>query len=424
MKIIIFILSVSFVTSQSIANIDDKFTKEIDKLSRKPIIVSAFQMIEDLEPFTKKNLIELTEIPAPPFQEQKRAAAFMSLLRDIGADQIFMDGGGNVLALKKGSGSKNILIEGHLDTVFPIETDVKVKTSGDTLFAPGIGDDTRGLSVILTLMKVVNDLNIKTNGNIYFCGTVGEEGLGDLSGVKYLFNSGEIDIDTYIAIDGGGLNRIVTTAVGSHRYKVTFIGPGGHSWGAFGLVNPHHALGRAIEYFTDSADRYSLTKGDKVSYNVGRIGGGTSINSIPFESWMEVDMRSENPKRLNKMDSIFQKAMKKALKDQNKLGRTKDKMILDLKMVGNRPAGKIDPSEALIQRAMASITYLGGSPRLGSGSTNSNIPFSKNVPAITIGRGGVGKHGHSLNEWWMNDKGDLAIKNALLILLSSAELVE
>ena len=155
---------------------------------------------------------------------------------------------------------------------------------------------------------------------------------------------------------------------------------------------------------------------------LGRIGGGTSINSIPFESWMEVDMRSENPKRLNKMDKIFQKAIKKALKDQNKLARTKDRMTVDIDMVGNRPAGKVDVNNALVQRAMASIAYLCGNPTLGSGSTNSNIPFSKQVPAVTIGRGGEGKNAHALNEWWMNKNGDLAIKNAFLILLSTAEL--
>jgi acetylornithine deacetylase/succinyl-diaminopimelate desuccinylase-like protein len=290
----------------------------------------------------------------------------------------------------------------------------------DTLFAPGVGDDTRGLALIITLLQAINDADIRTQSTIYFAGTVGEEGLGDLRGVKHLFSAGDIQIDSYIAVDGGGLNRVATSAVGSHRYRVTFKGPGGHSWGAFGLVNPHHALGRAIEYFTNVADPYSRTKGPKVSYNVGRIGGGTSVNSIPFESWMEVDMRSVNPERLQKMDDLFQNAMKNALKDQNDLGRTNDKMIVDIKMVGNRPAGEIDPSQPLVQRTRASISYLGGQPELGSGSTNSNIPFSKNIPAVTIGRGGTGKHGHSLNEWWINENGSLAIKNALLILLSQA----
>ena len=421
MKQFIFIISIAFASSQS-SLITKKYKDEIKQLSEQDIVKKAFDYIEELEPFTLKNNITITEIPAPPFNEEKRSNAFKAMLESVGADEVFIDGGGNVHALKKGSMDTNILIEGHIDTVFPMDTDVKVRFSGDTLFAPGIGDDSRGLSVVLTLLKVFQDLNIKTKANIYFSGIVGEEGLGDLSGVKYLFNSGSMSIDYYIAVDGGGLDRIVTTAVGSHRYKVTFKGPGGHSWGAFGLVNPHHALGRAIEYFTNDADPYSRTKGDKVSYSVGRIGGGTSINSIPFESWMEVDMRSENPKRLNKMDKIFQKAIKKALIDQNKLARTKDRMTVDIDMVGNRPAGKVDANNALVQRAMASIAYLGGNPTLGSGSTNSNIPFSKQVPAVTIGRGGEGKNAHALNEWWMNKNGDLAIKNAFLILLSTAEL--
>lgn len=404
--------------------IDKKYTNEIEKLAKHPKIKNAFDRIDALEESTLNNLIYLTEIPAPPFKEEKRATAFADLLEKAGADRVFIDDVGNVIAERKGHGKSTVLIEGHLDTVFPEETDVTVKMKGDTLFAPGIGDDTRGLSLIVTLLNAINHANIKTDATIYFAGTVGEEGLGDLRGVKHLFNSGDLKIDTYIAVDGGGLNRIVTRAVGSHRYRVTFEGPGGHSWGAFGLVNPHHALGRAIKYFTDAADPYSRTIGPKVSYNVGRIGGGTSINSIAFESWMEVDMRSTNPKRLQKMDDLFQNAMKRALSDQNVMGRTDAKMNVDIKMVGNRPAGNIDPNNSLVKRAMASVTYLGGDPKLGNGSTNSNIPFSKNVPAITIGRGGTGKHGHSLHEWWLNKNGDLAIKNALLILISQARLIE
>jgi len=419
--IISIFFSGSLIFSQEIIpSIKSKYIIEIKKLAEEPKIKAAFKKIDKLEKNTQENLIFLTEIPAPPFNEDKRAEAFAKLLKNAGADRVFIDKVGNVIAELKGSDEKTVLIEGHLDTVFPIGTDVRVKMRGDTLFAPGVGDDTRGLALIITLLQAISDAKIRTNATIYFAGTVGEEGLGDLRGVKYLFNSEDINIDSYIAVDGGGLNRVVTSAVGSHRYRVTFKGPGGHSWGAFGLVNPHHALGRAIEYFTNIADQYSRTKGPKVSYNVGRIGGGTSVNSIPFESWMEVDMRSSNPKRLQKMDNLFQDAMQRALSDQNDLGRTSDKMIVDIKMVGNRPAGKVDQNDPLVQRTMASISYLGGMPKIGSGSTNSNIPFSRNIPAVTIGRGGSGKHGHSLNEWWLNEDGNLAIKNALLILVSQA----
>ena len=418
--IISIFFSGSLIFSQEIIpSIKSKYIIEIKKLAEEPKIKAAFKKIDKLEKNTQENLIFLTEIPAPPFNEDKRAEAFAKLLKNAGADRVFIDKVGNVIAELKGSDEKTVLIEGHLDTVFPIGTDVRVKMRGDTLFAPGVGDDTRGLALIITLLQAINDAKIRTNATIYFAVTVGEEGLGDLRGVKYLFNSEDINIDSYIAVDGGGLNRVVTSAVGSHRYRVTFKGPGGHSWGAFGLVNPHHALGRAIEYFTNIADQYSRTKGPKVSYNVGRIGGGTSVNSIPFESWMEVDMRSSNPKRLQKMVNLLD-AMQRALSDQNDLGRTSDKMIVDIKMVGNRPAGKVDQNDPLVQRTMASISYLGGMPKLGSGSTNSNIPFSRNIPAVTIGRGGSGKHGHSLNEWWLNEDGNLAIKNALLILVSQA----
>ena len=406
------------------ADIDKRYQNEIKLLSQQPVIKSAFQAIMDIEPETLKDLITLTEIPAPPYKEQKRAERFMQMVKDAGIDSIWMDKAGNVIGLRRGqSGAKTVVLEAHLDTVFPEGTDVTVKHKGDTLAAPGIGDDTRGLALVIAVLKSMQKAKVKTAANVLFMGVVGEEGLGDLRGVKELFNPGGPKIDSYIAVDGGGIGGITTGGLGSHRYRVTFKGPGGHSYGAFGLANPHNATARAISYFIQAADTFTM-KGIRTTYNVGMVGGGTSVNAIPFESWMEVDMRSETPERLNGIDKLLQAAIQRALAEENKMKRAGADLTVDVKLVGDRPSGVQEATLPLVQRTMASATLLGAEPRLTIGSTNSNIPISKGVPAVTIGRGGVGGGAHALTEWWINDKGHLAIQHALLVLVSEAGLVK
>lgn len=399
-----------------------QFTKEIQQISKLKSVQSAFSKIEELDSWTVENLITLTEIPAPPFTEMKRAEAFKEMLKDAGADTVWIDEVGNVLAMKYGKNkSRTVALDAHLDTVFPMETDVKVKMKGDTLFAPGIGDDTRGLSMIITILKAIENSNIKTNSNLLFIGSVGEEGLGDLRGVRHIFEKPNIKIDAWISIDGGSIGRINNQALGSKRYKAIFKGAGGHSWGAFGLANPHHGAAIAIGKFNQRALAYT-SDGPKTSFNVGRMGGGTSVNSIPFESWMEVDMRSISAVRLKEIDSIFVQAMNEGLKEYNTmLKNNKSPLTLELVDIGNRPSGELSQELPLIQRAIAATQHFDKTPRLTIGSTNSNIPISKGIPAITIGRGGRGGGAHSLGEWWINDNGAEAIKLALLILLSEAQ---
>ncbi len=269
------------------------------------------------------------------------------------------------------------------------------------------------------MLRALQGATIRTDADVLFIGTVGEEGLGDLRGVKHLFRAGGPRIDSWIAVDGGSAGRITNGALGSHRYRVTFRGPGGHSWGAFGLANPHHALGRAIHYFVDAADRYTH-EGPRTSYNVGVIGGGTSVNSIPFESSMEVDMRSVSPARLEGVDSLLQRAVRRALDEQNALRRDGPPLTVEVALIGKRPSGEIAPETPIVQRALATARYFGLTPTLSTSSTDSNIPIARGIPAVTIGRGGVGGGGHSPGEWWMNRDGARAIKNALLLLLAEA----
>jgi len=413
------VFNFSFSQSENL-KVDDIYVKNIKKIANNNKVKKAFKYILDVEEKTNKNLIELTEIEAPPFKEEKRAKEFSERLKLAGIEKVWIDSIGNVIGLLEGSiGNKNIAIDAHLDTVFPEGTDVQVRVKNDTLFAPGIGDDTRGLAMILTIAETIVKNEIKPVDNILFIGTVGEEGLGDLRGVRYLFKNNEPKIDSWIAIDGGSIGRVNNQALGSYRYEVVFDGPGGHSWGAFGLVNPHHALGAGIKNFVEKADIYTGS-GPKTSYNVGIISGGTSINSIPFKSSMQIDIRSIDPNRLNDMEEILFNSMNKALDEQNAIKRSGPDLKLTINKIGNRPSGKVDESVPLIQKTIAATQYMGIEPRLTIGSTDSNIPISLGLPAVTIGRGGEGGGAHSLDEWWLNKDGYRSIQLALLILLSES----
>ncbi len=407
--------------------------EEVGRLADHPTLRAAFEVIEALETFTVADHIRLTETPAPPFMEDERARVYAGWLREAGADSVFIDEEGNVVALRRGRGGersrtpsgdpRTVALSGHLDTVFPPELEIAVTQRGDTLFAPGIGDDTRGLIAVLTVLRALERAGLETQADVRFIGTVGEEGLGDLRGMKHLFRPGADPIHAWIDVDGTGLGRIINKGLGSHRYRVAFRGPGGHSWGAFGLANPAHALGRATRHFQDAAD--TLTRsGPRTSYNVGRLGGGTSVNSIPFEAWMEVDMRSEDEASLERIDAALRGAAQRALEEENLLRREGPALELDLEMVGDRPAGEIPDDHPLVERAAAATRRFGGEPRLARASTDSNIPLARGIPAVTIGSGGEGGGAHSPGEWWINRDGHLAIQAALLLLVAEAGLAE
>lgn len=400
---------------------EENYITEVSKILENSAIKAAFTEIDRLNSQTIRELIQLNEIPAPPFKETERGIKYKLLLEEVGGVKVWIDSIGNVLALRKGKvGNRIVAIDGHLDTVFPEGTDVRVKQRGDTLFAPGIGDNTRGLMVVLTVLRALEKAQIQTNDDILFVATVGEEGNGDLRGVKYLFENSEIKIDSWISIDSDGTGGISNQGTGSIRYKVTVLGPGGHSWGDFGLVNPHHSLGKMINYFSDNAAQFSAVAKTKTSFNVGKIGGGTSVNSIPFESWMEVDMRSEDDESLKKMDSIFKASMQKGLEEYNSNRKTSPALTMQLDQIGFRPSGVTPTNTSLVQRSMAAIQSFGITPNLFIMSGNANWPISKGIPAVTLGWGGKSNKAHSLDEWWLDDKGTDAIKLALLTLISEA----
>ncbi|MFN8357648.1 MAG: M20/M25/M40 family metallo-hydrolase [Spirosomataceae bacterium] len=402
--------------------VEATYQKEIEQLAKSKPIQKAFQSVVAQNKRNREELIMLTEIPAPPFMETKRGIRFTAMLKEAGADSVWTDKVGNVIALRKGKKSNRcVALDGHLDTVFPEGTDVTVKFKGDTLYAPGVGDDTRGLVMVVSILRALEEAQIETQSDVLFIGSVGEEGLGDLRGVKYLFSGESRKIDSWISLDGGALGQVCTMGLGSYRYRVTFKGPGGHSWGAFGRANPQHALGSAIHYFTRAADKFTRT-GARTSYNVGRIGGGTSVNAIAFESWMEVDMRSEIPENLNKVDSILKASVQQALQEQNSMKRNGPALTVEIKKIGERPSGELPESLPIAQRSLAATVYFGVAPLISRGSTNSNIPIAKGIPAVTLGRGGDGNNAHALNEWWIDTDGYKAIQLALLTLVAEAGL--
>jgi acetylornithine deacetylase/succinyl-diaminopimelate desuccinylase-like protein len=406
------------------AEIQPQYLAEVEAIRADSDVKAAMQHIVAIEPQSRRDLIELTEIPAPPFEEQARGARFAEMLREAGLTDVTIDDVGNVIGKRPGRTGKRVVgYSAHLDTVFPAGTDVTVRYDDEKMFAPGIGDNTRGLVTILGVLRAMQHEGIETDADVWFIGNVGEEGLGDLRGVKHLFRDGAPKIDTLIAVDGGESERIVFGGVGSHRYRVTFRGPGGHSWGAFGLANPHHALGRAIAIFDENAPSVTSV-GEKTSYNVGRIGGGTSINSIPFESWAEIDMRSGSQAKLDDVDAILRAAVEQALQEENAGRLDGPELTVDVERVGTRPAAQGDSSSPVVQRAMAATTAFGIQPMLRISSTDANLPISKGIPAVTMSRGGVSGGAHSPDEWWQNVDGHIGIQIGLITLLAEAGLAD
>jgi tripeptide aminopeptidase len=345
-----------------------------------------------------RELVAVTEIPAPPFKEQRRAKAFLEMLREHGLSDVEMDPEGNVMGVRKGAGGGPLLaIVAHLDTVFPEGTDVKVKRDGTRLMAPGIGDDSRGLAVMLAVIRAMNSAKLQTASDILFVGNVGEEGEGDLRGVKYLLLKGKYKdrIKQFLALDGGAQSAITRAGVGSKRYRVVFKGPGGHSYGAFGLVNPAYAMAAAIARFAD----VQVPSTPKTTYNVGAVKGGTSVNSIPFEVSMDVDIRSESCEEMHKVDATFVKIVKSAVDEENRVRSTREGRIeADPRVIGERPCGETPMQSAILRSTAAMIRAFGLTPTFNSSSTDSNIPMSLGIPALTIGRGPGGR-AHAPDEW-------------------------
>src|ERR1700675_1582838 len=326
------------------------------KLAEDPTVKAALDAVKRNEPHFIDEQVRICEIPAPPFHEEVRAKELERLFKGLGLQNVRIDKAGNVIGVRPGaSAHPNLVFQGHLDTVFPEGTNVKVTRDGTVLKGPGIGDDCRGLVVVLGVIQALNDSHVQTPGTITFVADTGEEGLGDLRGTKNLFeDSLKGQIDKFISVDGTGLS-ITNIGVGSYRYRVTFKGPGGHSFGAFGMANPIQAMGRAIA----KIDAFEVPANPKTTFNVGRVGGGTSVNAIPFEAWMEVDMRSSDKPSLEAVNTKFKGAVKEAVEDENRRWNNRGPVTASPELVGLRPAGSTPEGSPIIQTTVA-VTKLFG----------------------------------------------------------------
>lgn len=362
-----------------------------------------------------KNIIAITEIPAPPFKEAARAKAYLAMFKERGLSEAEIDEEGNVLGLRRGSKSGDlVVVSAHLDTVFPEGTNVKVRREGDKLYAPGVGDESAGLATLLSWIDAMNAGGIRTTSDILFVGTVGEEALGNLRGVRYLFNKGKYKgrVRAFFTLDGGGLDSMTTRGTGSKKYLVSFKGPGGHSSAAFGLVNPAAALsGAIVELY-----RLQVPKSPKTTYNVGIISGGTSVNTIPASVQAEFDLRSESPKELAMLEQDFLSIVTRATAAENAARSTQAGTIsADVKLVGERVAGETPESSDIVRFAAAAYRADGIRLRYLTVSTDANLPMSLGIPAVNVSKGSSGGRLHSPDEWAGIEKADnVRVKRILL----------
>jgi acetylornithine deacetylase/succinyl-diaminopimelate desuccinylase-like protein len=386
-----FFLAVALALAAAPARAESPLDSVYPAITENPKVKAALETIKADDAATFAEQKTITEIASPPYKEKVRAEYFLKKVQELGFKDAAIDGEGNVIALRKGTGGGHpkLVVAAHLDTVFPEGTDVSVKEKDGTVVAPGIGDDARGLVALLAVIKAMNANGLTTVGDIMFVGDVGEEELGNLRGMKALFRD-HTDVDGFISIDGLGINRVVNQGTGSHRYEIIFKGPGGHSFQEFGLPSAIHAMGRAI----------------------------AKIAELKTEARMAVDMRSNSTDELLKLEARLLDLVKQAVAEENARWNT-DKLTVGIKLIGDRPAGVVAPDSPIVQAALKSATAVApdAKTRLDGSSTDSNQPMSLGIPAVTIGGGGEGGNWHSRNEWFKPTEAYLGPQRALLAIL-------
>jgi acetylornithine deacetylase/succinyl-diaminopimelate desuccinylase-like protein len=359
--------------------------------------------------------IRLTEIPAPSFQEEKRAAAVSALMAAEGL-RVHSDAIGNVIGELRGQNeSEIVLVTAHLDTVFPPGTAVKVRQEGERMIAPGISDNGTGLVAILAMARAMQEAGVRPQATILFAANVGEEGEGNLRGMRALIEAYRPRLKAVIVLDGSGTDHVTTKALASRRVEVSISGPGGHSWSDFGMPNPINALLRSGVRFINT----KVPAIPRTTFNLGQIEGGTSVNSIPHEAKLKVDLRSENDDEIVRLESALRECVAAGVKDEMDNARDRGKGKLDWKvsLIGSRPGGELPPGSKLLAALTAADEYMGNHSRIERSSTDANIPLSLGIEAIAIGAGGNGGGAHSLQEWYEPAGREMGLKRALLTAL-------
>jgi tripeptide aminopeptidase len=367
--------------------------------------------------------MEVTRIAAPPFGETLRAEWLKQKFTDLGLTDVHTDDIGNVLGLRPGTNpeANALAVTAHIDTVFPAGTPVRAFRDGDRLYGPGISDNAAGITGLLAVAGALQETGINTEMPILFVGNVGEEGEGDVRGMRHLFGDSKWanSIEYTLVLDGAGTDSIVTQALGSKRFQITVHGPGGHSWSDFGVPNPIVALARAVDDFS----RTEVPADPKTTFNIGVIDGGTSVNSIPESATMRVDLRSASADEITKLERALKQALDHAVLETSVIkGRKREGnspiLSYEMKMIGNRPAAELKPNTRLLAVVLAADQQLGNTARLQRASTDANIPLSQGREAVAIGAGGSGGGAHTLHEWYDPTNRELGLKRILLTTLA------
>lgn len=395
--------------------------QEITRLAGLREVHVAMEWFRSHEPELRDQQLQVAAIPAPPFGEKARAEWLHSRFVQLGLEDVQIDTVGNVVGVHAGCNpqEKLVAVSAHLDTVFAPGTPLNVRRDGDRLFGPGISDNAAGITGLLGLAAAMGAVKLRPSAGILFVGNVGEEGEGDLRGMRHIFceSPWKDRIGPTLVLDGAATDTIVTQALGSRRYQVTITGPGGHSWSDFGVPNPIVVLSRAIARFS----RTELPAEPKITTNVGVISGGTSVNSIPESASMRVDIRSACQQEMERVERALRDAVAEAAADYPKRARNGSKGITcDVQLIGCRPAAELDPNARILHVIRAVDAHLANRARLHRASTDANIPLSLGREAISIGAGGSGGGAHTLQEWYDPAERDLGLKRALLAVLALA----
>lgn len=370
-----------------------------DDLLKRPDVRAALDYLQANHERHLTKQVEITEIPAPTFHEGERARFMAAEFRRAGLKNVEIDKQGNALGWRPGRSQDAMVLAAHLDISFPVGVNTKVRKEGNRWHAPGLADDSRGLAALLAIAEAMEHGKVQTEQTLLFVANVGEEGLGDLIGVKYLFGESphKDKLKSFISIDGTNPSRVVNGGSGVKRYRIFIKGAGGHSYGNFGRPNAIHAAGRMIGRFA----AIEVPTSPKTTYNVGNIKGGTMVNAIAEECTFEIDMRSESPAELDKLELKMLEAVRLAVEEENIFrAASGQKVTVENKLVGQRPAGRTPESNSLVQAAQWASRATGHTPRLTFSSTDSNFPISLGIPAVTLGGGGRSDNAHSLHEWF------------------------
>jgi tripeptide aminopeptidase len=368
---------------------------------------------------------EIARIPAPPFAETARAEWLRDRFVEFGLEDVSIDSVGNVFGMRPGAGHHCISLSAHLDTVFPAGTPLNIRQEGRRLYGPSVSDNAAGVTALLAVAAALQKSSLKHRLPMLFIGNVGEEGEGDLRGMRHIFcHSRWRDvIRASVVLDGAGSDTIVAEALGSRRFEVIVRGPGGHSWSDFGAPNPIVVLANTVCSFSQT----SVPTSPKTTFNVGTIRGGTSVNSIPESGSMRVDIRSTSRAEIERLETALRRALDAAVEEESRATdvrvanpRRAYSLNCEIVPIGDRPAGELDPDANILQVIRAVDSHLGNTAQIQRASTDANIPLSLGREAIAIGAGGTGGGAHTLQEWFDCSGRELALKRILLTMLALA----